>query len=105
MGRSFWLEVKTKQTFTVHELTGREEHGFSLRHYQDYAKVEELTGLAVWVAVYEIEAGHLLFGRLKELAHRQRIYPGDKMDKGGTVFFLREDFQQYDETELSKPTR
>ena len=46
-GRSFWLEVKTKQTYTVHHLSGREEHGFSLRHYQDYTKVEELTGITV----------------------------------------------------------
>ncbi len=104
-GRSFWLEVKTKQTYTVHELTGRKEHGFALRYYRDYLAVQKISGIDVWVCVYEEDSGELLFGLLDELAHRKRIYPGDKMDAGGTIFFLREDFQRYDETELSKPTR
>ena len=56
----------------------------------------------MWVAVYEEDSGELLFGLLDELAHRKRIYPGDKMDAGGTIFFLRRDFQPYHLTELDR---
>ncbi len=102
---SVWLECKTKQTYTVHELTGRKEHGFALRYYRDYLAVQQISGIDVWVCVYEEDSGKLLFGLLEELAHRKRIYPGDKMDAGGTIFFLRTDFQPFQLTKLNSAQR
>jgi hypothetical protein len=90
-----WAEVKTKAAATYTRVTGRYEHGVPKRHYESYLKVQEITGCPVWLFVYEENTGTILCGRLDDLARVRREYVGDKMSRGGMVFFPRSAFKLY----------
>lgn len=93
-GERMWAEVKTRQESTIHKASRRVEHGFSFRHYQHYKRIEEITGTPVVVFVFEVDSGQLLFRRLRNLTPNMRVYEGSAMDRGGTAFFLRDDFRR-----------
>ncbi|MCP5117686.1 MAG: hypothetical protein GY953_43240, partial [bacterium] len=74
-------------------LTGKIEHGFSWRLFRQYQEVERITGTPVYTIIFETMSGDILFQSLDVLDGVKRIYDGDKMDRGGTVFFPREAFE------------
>lgn len=90
-----WAEVKTKAAATYTRITGRYEHGIPKRHYDAYREVQRITGCEVWLFVYEEDTGEVLCGKLDELAKQRREYAGDKMSRGGMVFFPRDAFQLF----------
>lgn len=92
-GTRRWAEVKTKTKADWTHITQRLEHGFPLRHYQDYFKVQRETGTEVWLFIYEESTGDVLYAKINDLDSIKRIYDGDKMDRGGTVFFPRDAFK------------
>lgn len=92
-GTRRWAEVKTKEKADWTVITQRYEHGFKLRHYHHYLRVQEITGCEVWIFIYEEKTGDILYARLDDLTGIRREYLGDKMDKGGTVFFPRDAFK------------
>jgi len=92
-GERRWAEVKTKQKADWTYITRRLEHGIPLRHYRHYLEVQEITGCDVWLFVYEIEAGDVLFAKLNDLADVLRLYEGNKMSRGGMAFFPRDAFR------------
>ena len=92
-GTARWVEVKTKSKPTFTLRTGTYEHGISLAHYEDYLKVQEITGSRVWLSVYEISTGVILCGLLDELSDVKRCYIGTKMGCRGMVFFPRDAFK------------
>lgn len=91
-GERRWIEVKTKKGATVHHVSGRNEHGFALRLFEQYVEVQEITGTEVWVAVYEIDTGDVLYQTLDALHEVARFYHGAKMGPSGMVFFPRSAF-------------
>ena len=91
-GQSRFVEVKAKAQATYHRKSERFEHGIPLRHFTHYLKVQEITGRSVWLVVYEEDTGDVLQGKLDDLAQFKRIYEGDKMSRGGMVFFPRDKF-------------
>ena len=91
-GQRRWIEVKTKQGATLHHLTGRYEHGFSLRLLEHYVEVQGITGTEVWVVVYEIETGDVVYQTLDALYAVARFYHGPKMGPSGMVFFPKDAF-------------
>jgi hypothetical protein len=88
-----WVEVKAKNnTGSPTRLTGRLEHGFSWRLFEHYRAVQQITGTPVYIIIVEMPSGDLLYQSLDELDAVKRVYDGDKMDRGGTVFFPRSMF-------------
>jgi hypothetical protein len=89
-----WVEVKAKNNSgSPTRLTGRIEHGFSWRLFRQYRDVQHITGTPVYILIFEIVSGDILFQSLDVLDAVKRVYDGDKMDRGGTVFFPRETFE------------
>lgn len=90
-GEESYVEVKTKTRATKNELYRRRlEHGLGLRLLQHYSRIAKESGKRVLVCFYEISTGCLLgdeLGRLRQTDYA--VYTGDKMDKGGMVFFPR----------------
>jgi hypothetical protein len=88
-----WVEVKTKSNAgSPTRLTGQDEHGFSWRLFEHYRRVQRITGTPVYIFILELRSGDLLCQSLDTLDRVKRVYEGDKMDRGGTVFFPRASF-------------
>jgi len=94
-GTRRWAEVKTKEEATKYRKLNRWEHGFPLRHYHHYLRVQEITGDEVWIFIYEESTGHILCGKLDDLSEVKREYNGEKMSRGGMVFFPRDAFKHW----------
>lgn len=92
-GARRWAEVKTKAEATFTRITQRLEHGISKRHYEHYQKVQQITGDEVWLFVVEENTGTVLFAKLDDLEPFKRVYNGDKMSRGGMVFYPRDCFK------------
>jgi hypothetical protein len=92
-GNRRWAEVKTKESADFTRITQRLEHGMPLRHYRDYLRVQEITGCEVWLFIYEMATGDVLYAKLDDLAKVGREYHGNKMSPGGMVFFPRDAFE------------
>jgi len=93
-GVRVWIEVKTKAAPTYTRKTGQLEHGIPLRHYHAYRRVQRITGCRVWLFIVEEGSGEVLYSALDDLEHVRRIYKGDKMSRGGMVFWPRSAFQK-----------
>lgn len=91
-GNRMWCEVKAKKKPTLHEISQVLEHGFAKRLFDGYAKVQAITGTSVTVWVVEVDSGDVIYRSLDKLG-APRVYPGDKMDKGGTIFWPRASFK------------
>lgn len=94
--RRHWVEVKTKRAPSFTYVTRRLEHGIPQRHFEAYQRVEEITGTPVWLAIVEEESGEVLIARLADIAAHARFYRGGRMDRGGMVFFPRDQFRLLD---------
>lgn len=92
-GTRRWAEVKTKKEATFTRRTQRYEHGFPLRHYHDYLRVQQETGTEVWLFIYEESTGDVLYAKLDDLAKVMRPYKGNKMNYGGMAYFPRDAFK------------
>lgn len=92
-GCRLWAEVKTKASASFTRITQRYEHGIPMRHYRHYLKVQEITGCDVWLYVYEEDTRTILRGSIDYLSQFKREYNGDKMSRGGMVFFPRDKFE------------
>ncbi len=93
-GERTWVEVKAKNNSgSPTRLTGRAEHGFSWRLFCEYRDVQRITGTPVYIVIFETVTGDVLFQSLDALDGIKRVYDGDKMDRGGTVFFPRDAFE------------
>lgn len=85
-----WVEVKRKTSPSFYRKTQDWVHGIPLRHYNDYLQVERITHCDVWI-VFSDEH-NIRCGRLAEIPIHH-TYPGDKMSRGGMVFFNVLDLQ------------
>ena len=74
-GKSWWLEVKFKTACVEYRITGFWRHGIDIPKWDDYRKVEELTGIPGWIAVLQYRPSpkaapcpHLLIQSFEALA-------------------------------------
>ena len=88
----FWIEVKLKRRASWYEKLGRLEHGISLPLWMDYLQVQAISGCNVWLVIVEEETDEWLAQSMKVLGGVYRIYEGEKMGRGGMVFFPRTAF-------------
>lgn len=88
-GVRVWVEVKTKSGRDLYRKTNTWVHGFNKRHYEHYRIVEEITSNEVWVVFIERTgewAGNVSCVFLHNAAIHH-TYEGNKMGRGGMVFF------------------
>jgi hypothetical protein len=88
----FWAEVKTKAQATYTRFLGQHEHGFSRRLYEEYRTVSRSSGGRLHLWVVEMSTGEVRRGDLAEMPE-PRVYSGEFMDRGGTVFWPREAYE------------
>ena len=92
-GARLWIEVKTKSHAILRRVTQCLEHGIEYRHWKDYLEVQRITNTQVWLFIHEEDTGDILFQSLTELAQDARVYEGNRMGRGGMVFFKRSAFR------------
>lgn len=92
-GRLKWAEVKTKHapTFTIQ--THTTDHGIGYRNWLHYRRCQQETGAHVWLFILEECSQEILFQSLDVLG-RGRVYTGDRMDRGGMMFWQRDAFMK-----------
>lgn len=91
-GKTSWVECKEKEKADWTRYTNQYEHGIGQRCYRDYLKVQEISGLAVYLCVGEWSHGLIRIASLVTLG-QPRLYNGDKMDAGGMAFWPQERFR------------
>lgn len=87
--------MKTKAHADFTRITQRFEHGIPLRHFEDYKRVQALTGCKVYLFICEDDTGDILSKPIDELDAHKRIYRGNEMSRGGMVFFPRDSFDVF----------
>jgi len=88
-GKRRWVEVKTKSMAAFHRATYQSVHGIDLDKFERYLDVEEVGGVEIWLAFYELDTGMVLHQSLKHLASVVQRYDGTKMGPYGMAFFPR----------------
>jgi hypothetical protein len=87
----FFSEVKTKKAPTLYRYLGQHEHGFGRRLFEGYLDISRRSGCRIELWIVETESGAVLWGDLGEMPE-PRVYTGEFMDRGGTVFWPVEAF-------------
>ncbi len=85
-GKGAWFEIKLKERADLYRATNTRETGLPYRHYKDYTRIAQLTGLPVWVIFIHEKEQVVKTGEIAKLPI-SHVYDGDKMDRGGTIFF------------------
>ena len=93
-GKCIWVEVKTKEHADYTRVTDRMEHGFSLRHLEAYRGIQEITGIPVWLAIYEEDTGDIRMERIDSLPE-PRITDMKKgaLNEGKMAYFAQAAFK------------
>ncbi|MFC1835352.1 hypothetical protein ACFL2Q_11555 [Thermodesulfobacteriota bacterium] len=87
-GCPLWLEVKYKQRADWTRLTRRYETGISLRLWDDYCQVEEITGIPVAIVFVHEKEDRAVIATMSQLKLlKPRTYTGYKMAAYGMIFF------------------
>ncbi len=111
-----FVEVKYKYKADFTTITRRHEHGIGWNKFEMYRKAQQQFGCDVFLFIYEGKDGVILYNRLDILLPKRnyyikrtgqfsfyfqergerhsiaRRYHGDKMDRGGMIFFPRASF-------------
>jgi hypothetical protein len=82
------INVRHKSCPTLHRKTGKEEFGVPLRDYQRYIRSRVPFYLAVECA------SAFYIARIEELDRVKRVYHGDAVDQGGSVFLPVDAFKK-----------
>ena len=88
-GTRRWAEVKVKATALLWRKTGEYQHGIDRRHYEDYLRVEKITGCHVWLFILEEDTQTILAESLDKLGEPRF---GPQRGKGGMMNWSRERF-------------
>ena len=80
-GRSWWVEAKAKSAPLHWRKTDTLYHGVDTKQLNHYIHVCEITGLPMWLVVYEKPSGELLL--LKDFLRREPVILGTGRIRGG----------------------
>jgi hypothetical protein len=87
-GSSLWMECKWKTRADWHRKTQRLATGISKRHFEHYIKVEEVSGVKVYIAFLHVEEDEIRIAPLSKLKDSiNHEYDGKKMGRAGMVFW------------------
>lgn len=85
-GLGGWFEIKLKAHADFYRKTQTWETGLPYRHWQDYQRVNSITGFPVWLIFIHEKENVVKFGNVKDMPI-SHVYEGSKMDRNGTIFF------------------
>ena len=90
---SLFVEVKTKTEATLHNKTGKYEHGFGKRLYHEYIHMENKTGKEVWVVFVVVSRDEILCCRPSKtpINHVWDTTRLKGVNLGGMIYFAVED--------------
>jgi hypothetical protein len=87
-----WMEVKWKARAVLYRKGGYRVTGINKRHWQHYQKVQHLTSAKVFVMFIHDAESEIRADTLDDLrAYVSHEYDGDKMGRGGMVFWPYDD--------------
>lgn len=89
-----WAEVKAKKGPSYTVITGENVHGIGLLKWRHYLRCQRETGAHVLLFIWE-ECKQTLLVQSLDVLGDGRIYKGDRMDKGGMVFWPRDRFDPF----------
>lgn len=99
-GTMRWFEVKQKSHADWHRQSQRHVTGLPIHCWDDYLRVQDITGIEVVVVFIHAEEGLVCGGTLKELTtHISHRYTASLMDREGTLFFKFDDLPRWIHTE------
>ena len=87
-----WVEVKHYTYAPLNKKLNKYVHGIKKRHYNDYLKIEEITGNIVFLFIKERQSNNILYEKLNKL----KSYPCQcgNCDSNCLIYFDREDFKE-----------
>jgi hypothetical protein len=83
MQQSFAFTVRQKAKPVWGIISKRFEYSVPRRDWCEYRK----TGLPFYIFVCDLDSGKVYGSCLENLERHARLYDGDKLDEGGTMFF------------------
>lgn len=86
-GETHWVEVKYKTHAEWTWMTQRYETGLNLRLWDHYREVWRVSGIKIWIVFVHRDEAEMRCGDIEYLNKLRRVYRGDKMSPGGTIFF------------------
>jgi hypothetical protein len=95
IGGGVYLNIRTKSEATYHRRSKKHEFGFPRVDWDRYVGMVR-DGKKLGLIVIEKKTDVLYYARLEDVALHARLYLGDKVDKGGTVFLPRDKFEVKD---------
>ena len=91
-GCSKWVEVKVKARASYTITTGQYAHGIGYRKWGAYRRIQVQTGCYVYLFVVELDR-QMVLGESLDYLGPGYVYRGDKMDRGGMIFWPRQKFR------------
>ncbi len=88
-----YLNIRSKSEASYHRKTKRYEFGMPRRDYDRYLRMVK-EGRQVYSLIIESKSDTLYIAKLSDLAAYARMYDGDKVDKGGSVFLPRDRYRK-----------
>lgn len=74
-GKRIWVECKLEEGANWTYSLGRFDHGFGLKYYEHYRKVEEITGCPVWIFFLEYDQTSRIEKDIELCKHKNRPTP------------------------------
>lgn len=104
-GDSFWIEVKQKAEVIETIVRSQKEHGIDSPNYSDYKQIADISGVPVWVFIFEEPTGKLLAGRVNRLSELDPIDATRcRQDYGNIMTYIpRHEFEQVRITDSQIP--
>jgi len=92
-GQVVFVEVKQFGNSVSVDVRGQEEHGIRKPKFYDYVKVHQMSGVPLWVFIFEEERGLLLGSQINQLSRLEPIDRESCRDVYGELvtFFPRSD--------------
>jgi len=94
MGELKWVEVKYKTKADWTRKTSRLETGINLRLWKHYVEVQAVTGVPVWIMFVHEHEQEVRGESIDQLRQDFRVYDGNKMGRGGMVFFAYDELKR-----------
>jgi len=101
-GESVYVEVKHKTEPAYYRKKNQYRHGIPTRLLHEYRTIERVTGVPVYMLIYEANTGYVLGGRTRRGLHDSLVTVQTKAGagRGGNeneklAFFKREDLVHY----------
>jgi len=105
-GKTVFVEVKQFAQPVSVRVRGQDEHGIREPKFYDYMQVHQMSGVPLWLLIFESSSGVLLASRIDNLSRLPPIDEEACRDEYDElmVFFPRRELEAVDLSEVHKPS-